>query len=200
MTSHSKNPVQVNDHIEASAEALKSKIQAPIWSKFVKTGHHKDRPPVRADWWYWRAASVLRSVDNMGPIGVSKLRTKYGGKKNRGVKPEKFYKAGGHILRTVLQQLENAKLVKQDSIGVHKGRVLTREGKMLLKEAEIVAREKAHAKQKEAVKKEPAKTVMPKSAEKTATHVAHPSNPHSAKKDVKPAEKKAQKQAEKSEE
>lgn len=112
------------------AEELKndSNIKPPIWAVFVKTGVHKERPPVKKDWWYTRTAAVLLSVHKLGPIGVSKLRTKYGGKKNRGVRPEHTFVGSGNIIRKVLQQLEKSKLIKQTEIGVHKGRVITKEG------------------------------------------------------------------------
>lgn len=107
-------------------------IEAPEWASFVKTGVHKERAPVSKDWWYERSASVLRRISLLGPIGVSKLRTKYGGRKNRGHKPEHFYKGSGKVIRTVLQQLEFAQLVKQGSAGGHKGRILTAKGQKLI--------------------------------------------------------------------
>ena len=123
-----------NELIEKLAANLKNapEIKPPEWARFAKTGCHKERPPTDREWWYKRSAAVLRSVYKLGPVGVSKLRTKYGGKKNRGVKPEKFYKAGGNILRKILQQLESAKLVKSSNKGVHKGRVVTPKGISLL--------------------------------------------------------------------
>lgn len=116
--------------VNKTAEELKKidVIKAPEWAQFVKTGVHKEKAPTDAGWWYVRAASVLRRVYKMGPIGVSKLRTKYGGKKNRGVRPEKFFKASGNILRKVLQQLEKAELVKNDLKSKRKGRVITPKG------------------------------------------------------------------------
>ena len=114
------------------AKDLKSKIQAPAWAVFVKTGAHKERPPVNPDWFFVRAASVLRTIYKNGPVGVSKLRTRYGGKKNRGRAPEEFRKASGNILRKVLQQLEKAGLVMQKTDGVHKGRIITPAGVALL--------------------------------------------------------------------
>lgn len=126
--------VEPNEFIKSLAEELKSvkEIQPPEWSKFCKTGVHKERCPVEQDWWHIRAAAVLRSIFRLGPIGTEKLRTKYGGRKDRGNKPEHQRKGSGSIIRKILQQLEAAKLVKQDAVGVHKGRVVTKEGKMLL--------------------------------------------------------------------
>lgn len=107
-------------------------IKPPVWSWFVKTGASRERPPARDDWWHIRSASVLRYVAMKGPIGVQKLRVKYGGKKNRGYKKEHFFKSSGNILRKILQQLEKSELIKQDTRGTHKGRVITAKGKSLL--------------------------------------------------------------------
>lgn len=126
--------VDQSELVEKSVEELKkiSEISPPQWAIFVKTGAHKERPPAEKDWWYVRSASVLRLVYRIGPIGVSKLRVKYGGKKNRGVKPEKFYKSSGNIIRKVLQQLEKAGFVKKEEKGRYKGRAITAEGKSFL--------------------------------------------------------------------
>lgn len=116
--------------VERTAKALE-KVEAvspPSWAKFVKTGHHKERPPTRNDWWRVRAASVLAKLADHSPVGVQKLRTWYGGKKNRGVKPERFYKASGNILRKILQQLEKAGFAKKVEKGLRKGRAITPQG------------------------------------------------------------------------
>ena len=119
---------------EKTAEKLKGfeEIKAPEWSLFVKTGPHKERPPMDNDWWFFRAAAILRSVYRLGPIGVNKLRTKYGGKKRRGHQPPTFKKGSGNIIRKCLQQLEKAGLIKNIEKGQHKGRVLTPKGISLL--------------------------------------------------------------------
>lgn len=120
--------------IERAAAELKNidSIKPPEWARFAKTGTHKERSPARDDWWYVRAAAVLRTIYNMGPIGVSKLRTKYGGKKRRGHKMPRFYKGSGSIIRKILQQLESAGFVKHIEKGVHKGRAITPSGRSFL--------------------------------------------------------------------
>ncbi|MBT3323830.1 30S ribosomal protein S19e [archaeon] len=120
--------------IRDAGEELKEvkEVQKPEWAEIVKTGPGQERLPDDQDWWYFRAASVLRKVYTRGPIGVSKLRTYYGTKKNRGVRPEKFYKASGKIIRIVLQQLEAAGYVQYKEKGVHKGRVITGKGQSFL--------------------------------------------------------------------
>ena len=117
--------VSKQELINELAKELKPLLKKPEWADFVKTGVHKERPPADSDWWYARGASVLLKVDKLGPIGVSKLRTKYGGRKNMGAAPEKFFKGSGSIVRKLLQQLETVGLLKQEKRGKYKGRVLT---------------------------------------------------------------------------
>ena len=118
--------------INAVAVKLKTSIAMPEWAKFIKTGISKQRPPTEEDWWQIRAASILRVIENRGPVGVAKLRTKYGGRKNRGMKPEHVFKGAGKLIRVILQQLEEAKLIEKGERGAHKGRVITNAGRTLL--------------------------------------------------------------------
>jgi small subunit ribosomal protein S19e len=121
---------------QVSVELQKCEHVKPTeWSKFVRTGAQKERPPVDPKWWYVRAASLLLKTAKMGPIGVSKLRTEYGGKKRRGHQPAEFRRASGSIIRKLFQQLEKEGFVKQTEKGVHKGRVLTPKGMSYLNQA-----------------------------------------------------------------
>ena len=132
--------------IEKTAIELEKneKIHPLPWATFVRTGVNRERPPVNEKWWYIRAAAILRKILIHGPLGTEKLRTNYGGKKNRGHKPEKFFKSSGNLIRKMLQQLESAKLIKKNDKGVHKGRVITKEGKELLdKVANEIAKTKS---------------------------------------------------------
>ncbi len=95
----------------------------------MKTGSHVERSPQDPDWWYVRSASMLRKLYMNGPIGVARLRKAYGGRRRRGVKPAKFRRAGGNIIRSMLQQLEEADLVSKDG---KKGRVVSPKGRSLL--------------------------------------------------------------------
>ncbi len=121
------------------AEALKQipEFKQPEWISFVKSGPAKERPIDEEDFWYKRSASILRQIYKKNIVGVSRLRTKYGSKKNRGMKPEEFRKAGGKIIRTILQQsdaagfTEIAKAIKGVR-GKKPGRQLTAKGKEFL--------------------------------------------------------------------
>ncbi len=121
--------------IYKTADELKKiqSIKPPVWATFCKTGMSKERPPTQTDWWYLRAASILRTAAMHGPIGVSKLRTRYGGRKNRGHKPDRFYRGAGNLIRKIFQQLEKADLLKQTPKDAeHKGRIVSPKGHSLL--------------------------------------------------------------------
>lgn len=124
--------IKPSELINKTAEELKKVIKMPDWVKYVKTGSGRERPPYEPDWWYKRASSVLRQIYLKGPIGTNKLRVKYGNKKSRGSKPEKFYKGSGKIIRDILQQLEKVDLIKKQEAGVHKGKIITPKGKSFL--------------------------------------------------------------------
>ncbi len=100
-------------------------LTPPSWSHFVKTGAHKERPPQLFDWWHTRAASIMRRIYIGSPVGISRLRTFYGGRKNRGQAPDHFSRGGGKIIRVALQQLESAGLVSKLE---RRGRKLTPKG------------------------------------------------------------------------
>lgn len=139
-----KFDVPVNVLIEKTAAELKKldAVKAPEWASYVKTGGDKERSPTNDDWWYMRSASVLRKISLKGPIGVSKLRVLYGGRKNRGMRPEHFRKASGNIIRKILQQLEKAGLAVQKTVNKYYGRVATPKGISLLdKTAHAIAKE-----------------------------------------------------------
>lgn len=129
--------IDTNELLKSVADALKKaeNVEIPDWAKFVKTGQAKDRTPYDTDWWFMRSAAILRAVAMKGPIGVNKLRIKFGSKKDRGHKPEQFRLASGKILRLILQQLDKEGLTKYEEKGVHKGRILTPKGQSLLDKA-----------------------------------------------------------------
>jgi len=166
--------VPINELILKAAEELKKikEIMPPSWADFVKTGMHKERPPVQKDWWYIRAASVLNAINKLGPVGVSKLRTKYGGKKNRGYRPEKFFKGSGNILRKILQQLEKAGFAAKADKGIHKGRIITPAGLALLgKVAAAIMIEKKIIIPKKSTEELKVETPRKKNAKKVAKQV-----------------------------
>ncbi len=115
--------------IKAASEELRKEkeIKPPEWAPFVKTGSHNERVPEDPNWWYMRAASIMRKI-YISPVGVDRLRTVYGGRKNKGYKPEKRRNASGNIIRKCIQQLETAGFVKI----VPKGRGITPKGQKFL--------------------------------------------------------------------
>jgi len=126
--------VPASQFIERLAKYLKENIeqvQPPAWAAVSKTGSHVEKQPQDPDWWYTRAASVLRKVYIHGPIGLEKLRSDYGGRKGFSVKPNHASKSGGSNIRKILQQLEAADLIQTVR---PKGRTLTPKGRKTLQE------------------------------------------------------------------
>jgi small subunit ribosomal protein S19e len=125
-----KEPVEF---ISKLVEELKKmhEFSVPEWAHFTKTGVSKQRPPVNPDFWHIRAASILRQFYIKGVLGVSRLRTKYGQRKNRGTQPARFKKASGKMIRLILQQAEKAGLLEK-VLKNQVGRRLTIKGKQLL--------------------------------------------------------------------
>ncbi len=160
--------------IRKVAEALKSRqeIKPPAWAAFAKTGVHKEMPPEDPDWWFMRTAAILRRVYVDGPMGVQRMRSFYGGAKNRGSKPNAFRKGSGSILRKALQQLETCKFVVHDKTG----RRISPEGQAFL-----------DAMAKETLVNPPAP--VPK---KAVPHKAEPKKAEAGKGEKKPAVKKAE--------
>jgi small subunit ribosomal protein S19e len=118
--------VPAEDLIEKLTEQIKKekKIQPPDWAAFVKTGVHAERIPQNKDWWYTRCASLIRKVYIHGPIGVSELRSEYGGRKQIGYNLSHHRNAGGAIIRKALQQLQQAGYI----VNKRKGRLISEEG------------------------------------------------------------------------
>ena len=120
------------------AEALKKipEFKKPEWVDFVKSGTNKQRPIFDEDFWYKRAASILRQLSINNIVGVQRLRTRYGGRKDRGMKPPRFKKSGGKIIRVLLQQAEAAGFVEKVK-GKRAGRQLTVKGREYLENIKL---------------------------------------------------------------
>jgi small subunit ribosomal protein S19e len=116
--------------IRQVAEELKKnpQIQPPDWAAFAKTGVHREMPPENDDWWYVRTAAVFRRVYTDGPVGAQRMRSIYGGKRDRGSAPGQFRRGSGSIVRKVFQQLEAAGYVSHTS----EGRLVTAAGRSFL--------------------------------------------------------------------
>lgn len=122
----SAKDVNAGKLVDSMKERLKlvPSIKPLAWAAYAKTGIHRERPPQQPDFWYLRSAAILHRIYVDSPVGVSRLRTYFGGKRRRGYKPAISRRAGGNMLRKILQQLEAAGYVSKDK----KGRKLTPAG------------------------------------------------------------------------
>jgi small subunit ribosomal protein S19e len=121
--------------IEAVAERLESDLEEPDWLTVAKTGAGRELPPEQEDFWARRGASLLRHVAIDGPVGVERLSTVYGdaaeGSNRYRVAPRHRTDGSKNVVRTLLQQLEDADLV---DVASGDGRVITSAGQQLLDE------------------------------------------------------------------
>jgi small subunit ribosomal protein S19e len=106
-------------------------IVPPEWAGNVKTGVHKELSPTNEDWWYTRCAAVLRRIYTDGPVGIERLRSVYGGKKDNGSTPYHKAKGSGSIIRKTVQQLEAAGYLQK----VKEGRTVSAKGRSMLDNA-----------------------------------------------------------------
>lgn len=120
--------VKGSDLVKAAAQRLKEKMKKPAYIDFVKSGPSKERVPADPDFWYVRSASVLRQVYLNGPVGVSRLRTRYGSRKEHVVHRRHHFKSGGSVIRDALQALEKLNYVKNTK----EGRIITPAGKSFM--------------------------------------------------------------------
>jgi len=95
-------------------------VKKPEWISGVKSGSVRQRLPGKG-FWPKRCAAVLRTIHVHGPVGVERLRNKFGGKKRHVVHSPHHGKGAGKMIRTALQQLEAAGLVEKKA----RGRVIT---------------------------------------------------------------------------
>ena len=111
------------DFIAAYADHLKrsGKMELPKWWDIVKTATFKELSPYSKDWYYIRAASIARKVYLRPNTGVGALKKVYGGAGRRGCMRQKYKKACGGLIRHILSQLEEMKVVEKCEEGVCKG-------------------------------------------------------------------------------
>src|SRR2546422_1717793 len=105
------------------------KVTEPDWAPFARTGVHTEKAPVRKDWWFRRGAATLRKVYILAPIGPSRLSAEFGGARDDGSAPYHPRKGSRNIVRTALQQLEEAGYV---GIREKRGRIVTPSGRKLM--------------------------------------------------------------------
>ena len=120
--------VRASELVKAAAVQLRDKIKKPEYINYVKSGANRERTPNDPDFWYIRSASILRQVYVNGPVGVSRLRIRYGSRKEHVVHRRHATPAGGSIIRDALQSLEGINFVKRTK----KGRVITPQGQAFL--------------------------------------------------------------------
>ena len=104
-------------------------VEPPKWAMFAKTGVHTQLAPTQRDWWFLRSASVMRKISLVGPTGVERLSSEYGGRRDRGSAPYHARTGSRAVLRTIVHQLEHSGLVQAQK---NRGRRLSPEGQRMI--------------------------------------------------------------------
>ena len=146
MTTYNDVPADLLIGVLAEKMHSYDKISPPEWASQVKTGTHRERPPVQQDWWHTRAASMLRKVAIKGPIGTNRISQEFGGVKDRGVKKNKAVAGSRNVARKILQQLSDSGLIdnSMNSAGtVNRGKIVSQKGHALLDEVAHSVRSQA---------------------------------------------------------
>ena len=127
--------VPAEELIEALIDVLSEEdaVEQPEWIAYTKSGADRELPPEQEQFWTRRTASLLRKVAVDGPVGVGALQTEYGGSKQGSnryqVRPKHSADGSGNVIRTALQQLEEAGYVETAE---GEGRKITPDGQALL--------------------------------------------------------------------
>eukprot|EP00598_Pedospumella_elongata_P007300 CAMPEP_0184986278 /NCGR_PEP_ID=MMETSP1098-20130426/15942_1 /TAXON_ID=89044 /ORGANISM="Spumella elongata, Strain CCAP 955/1" /LENGTH=149 /DNA_ID=CAMNT_0027510477 /DNA_START=38 /DNA_END=487 /DNA_ORIENTATION=+ len=123
--------VKADAFIAAYAEVLKNndKFVVPKWADLVKTGVHKELAPYDPDWYFVRAAAIVRKVYLRQGTGVGALKKRFGGNYRRGAAPERHQDAAGGLIRTILITLDDLKITEKTEKG---GRRISRIGQQAL--------------------------------------------------------------------
>ncbi len=103
-------------------------IEPKPYFYYAKTGSQADRPPADPDWFYFRAASILRKLYLYGPLSIKELTKIYGGRKAVGYSLTHSRPSGSSHIRSIIKDLEKAGLVAKTP----KGRILTEKGRSTL--------------------------------------------------------------------
>lgn len=115
--------------IEKAAMKLKAdKVAKPEYISYVKSGAGKERVPQSEDFWYVRCASILRQTYKEGPVGVNRLRTRYGNRVNHSVTRHHHARAGGSIIKDAFDALERIGYLEKTK----SGRKITSKGRSFL--------------------------------------------------------------------
>lgn len=89
--------------------------------------------PLDADWLFYKAAAIARQiyVSRSVNIGIGSLKAFFGRKKRNGVRPPKFIRSSGKIIREIVTQLKKNGYVENyaNQEGSTFGLVLTRTGR-----------------------------------------------------------------------
>src|SRR2546428_8643482 len=105
-TAYDVPPVLLIERIKEKLQA-EGKIKPPEWAAFARTGVNTEKAPVQKDWWYRRAAAVLRKDYLHGPVGTPRLAAEFGGRPDAGSPPHHPPPGPRSVAREAIPQPED---------------------------------------------------------------------------------------------
>ncbi|ESU36657.1 SSU ribosomal protein S19E, partial [Giardia duodenalis] len=121
MSSVTRVPADV--FINSFAAHLKNRgiIKCPAFTDYVKTGVSRQYAPRDADWFYIKAASVIRHfyISGSHSIGVAGLARKYSSLQKGKTTPHHTKRASCKVIRSIVSQFLGQKLLIAGERGRH---------------------------------------------------------------------------------
>lgn len=100
--------VKHTDLLKAIEDNLKdnSSIELPKNHDIIKTGRGRQNSPTSPDWFYARMAAIVRVVLKNGRVNLKTCCSRFGNRKDRGVKPTAFARGSKYVNASALNQLQ----------------------------------------------------------------------------------------------
>ena len=106
------------------------------YNEFVKCSYANELSPLDPDWFFVKAAAIIRQVykSKSKTLGIGSLKVQFGKRQRRGVNTNVRSNAGGKIIRDIVRQLKSISYVENyaSTDGVTMGLLVTRTGKAQL--------------------------------------------------------------------
>lgn len=125
---HEVRPERFNATLKSYLKSS-NKMVLPEHHDIMKTGEGKELAPCDDDWYYLRAAAIVRQIARFGTVTSECMAWRYGSRKNRGVRPSKYVPAYREIGDSVLDNLRNMGWINASADDM-----LTEQGKTVVRE------------------------------------------------------------------
>lgn len=103
---HRVQAVPLLKAIEGTLKA-NTAIKLPKDHDLIKTGSGRQYSPDSPDWFYTRMAAIVRLAMRKGRVSLKGLGSRFGARKNRGVRPSGFTRGSSFVNGAAVAELES---------------------------------------------------------------------------------------------